>query len=325
MSQATLSAESTSNTAASSVKRRRRFSAAVEGYLYLLPTLIGLAVFVYWPIVESFRLSLNRVAPFGNQMRFVGFENYIRLLTDREYWDGVRITFIFVLGTVPTGIALAVLLAILLAYPVRHLGPLHHTLIFVPVVISSAVAGVLFRWLYHPVVGYLNYWMVQLGLFDSMKDAPNWLADKEWALVAVIIATTWRQLGFNVFIALAGVQNIDQTFYDAAKVDGANALRRLRHITLPSMRASIAIVLVIEFIAAFQIFDVIWTLTSGGGSGGAINPFTKTLMIYNYELVFMDLRIGLGAALSYLVLLMSLAVGLVFVVRLYNQAVEDKG
>ncbi len=102
-------------------------------------------------------------------------------------------------------------------------------------------------------------------------------------------------------------------------------LRRLRHITIPSMRASIAIVLVIEFIAAFQIFDVVWTLTSGGSTGGAVNPFTKTLMVFNYELVFRDLRIGLGAALSYLILLMSLGVGLLFIFRLYNQGVEDKG
>ena len=106
----------------------------------------------------------------------------------------------------------------------------------------------------------------------------------------------------------------------------------LRHVNLtdPSrcdltrVRHNVAIVLVVEFIAAFQIFDVIWTLTAGASAGGAINPFTKTLMLYNYELVFRDLRIGLGAALSYLVLLMSLVVGVFFIVRLYNQGVKDK-
>jgi ABC-type sugar transport system permease subunit len=115
----------------------------LEGLLYLGPTLIGLGIFVYWPIIESFRLSLNRVAPFGNQMRFVGFENYSRLLTSADYWNSIRVTVLFVLGTVPVGIGLSVLLAILLSYPVRHLAPVHRTLIFVPVVISSAVAGVL--------------------------------------------------------------------------------------------------------------------------------------------------------------------------------------
>ena len=114
-----------------------------------------------------------------------------------------------------------------------------------------------------------------------------------------------------MIVLLAGLQGVPPELYDAAKVDGASALGRLRHVTLPSLRASIAIVLVIEFIAAFQIFDVVWTLTSGGQTGGAINPFTKTLMVFNYELVFRDLRLGLGAALSYLVLFMSLGVGVV--------------
>ena len=192
MSQATVPVNQLSSSARAKSRSRSRMQRTLEGLLYLAPTIIGLGLFVYWPIVESFKLSLNRVAPFGNQMRFVGFENYRTLLTNPDYWNSVRVTLIFVLGTVPVGITLAVLLAILLAYPLRNLSWLHRTLIFVPVVISSAIAGVLFKWLYHPVVGYLNYWMVQIGLFESMKETPNWLADPNWALAAVIIATTWR-------------------------------------------------------------------------------------------------------------------------------------
>lgn len=251
--------------------------------MYLAPTLIGLGLFVYWPIVESFRLSLNRVAPFGNRMRFVGFENYRSLLTDPEYWQSVRVTFWFVLGTVPIGIALSVLLAILLSYPLRRLSWLHRTLIFVPIVISSAITGVLFRWLYHPVVGYLNYWMVQIGIFDSMKDAPNWLSDKTWALIAVIIATTWRQLGFNVIIALAGVQNIDESFYDAAKVDGAGAWRRIRHVTLPLLSPTLFFLLIINVIYSFQAFGEIDILTAGGPGRAT------TTMVYS---IFVDAFVG---------------------------------
>ncbi len=143
-------------------------------------------------------------------------------------------------------------------------------------------------------------------------------------MIWVAIVQTWTRFAFPMIILLAGMQGIPSELYDAAKVDGANVISRLRHVTLPSMRASIAIVLVLEFIAAFQIFDIVWTLTSGGSTGGTINPFTKTLMVFNYELVFRDLRVGLGAALSYLVLLMSLGVGIAFIVRLYNQGVKDK-
>ena len=283
MSQATISTEQALPTTPTRSRRRTRLGALLEGLLYLAPTLIGLALFIYWPIVESFRLSLNRVAPFGNRMRFVGFENYRTLLTDPEYWQSVRVTFWFVLGTVPVGIALAVLLAILLSYPLRHLSWLHRTLIFVPIVISSAITGVLFHWLYHPVVGYLNYWMVQIGIFDSMKDAPNWLSDKTWALVAVIIATTWRQLGFNVIIALAGVQNIDESFYDAAKVDGANSWQRIRHVTLPLLSPTLFFLLIINVIYSFQAFGEIDILTLGGPGRAT------TTMVYS---IYVDAFVG---------------------------------
>lgn len=300
MTQAAVPAQTARIGAKKRTRWQRKFRSAIEGYLYLLPTLLGLGIFVYYPIFESFRLSLNRVAPFGSAMRFVGLDNYRRMLTDPEYWETIRITLLFVLGTVPTGIFLAVLLAILLSYPVRRLKALHRTLIFVPVVISSAVAGVLFRWLYHPVVGYLNYWMVSLGLFESMKDAPNWLADKEWALVAVIIATTWRQLGFNVIIALAGVQNIDSVFYDAAKVDGAGIIRRIRHVTLPLLSPTLFFLLIINVIYSFQAFGEIHILTQGG-PGRATT--TLVYSIFHDAFVGTPMR-GIASAQAYMLALM---------------------
>jgi sn-glycerol 3-phosphate transport system permease protein len=300
MSEATLPASSSTSRTQPANRRWKKLGAAVEGYLYLAPTLIGLAIFVYIPIFTSFRLSLNRIAPFGNQMRFVGFDNYRRLLSDPEYWDSVRITLLFVLGTVPTGILLAVLLAILLSYPLRHLKFAHRTLIFVPVIISSAVAGVLFKWLFHPVVGYINYWMVQLGFFDSMADAPNWLASKGWALLAVIIATTWRQLGFNVIIALAGVQNIDETFYDAAKVDGANTFQRLRHITLPMLSPTLFFLLIINIIYSFQAFGEIHVLTMGGPGRAT------TTLVYSifYDAFVGTPQRGIASAQAYILAIM---------------------
>lgn len=300
MSQATVPVNQLSSSARAKSRSRSRMQRTLEGLLYLAPTIIGLGLFVYWPIVESFKLSLNRVAPFGNQMRFVGFENYRTLLTNPDYWNSVRVTLIFVLGTVPVGITLAVLLAILLAYPLRNLSWLHRTLIFVPVVISSAIAGVLFKWLYHPVVGYLNYWMVQIGLFESMKETPNWLADPNWALAAVIIATTWRQLGFNVIIALAGVQNIDNSFYDAAKVDGANSFQRIRHITLPLLSPTLFFLLIINVIYSFQAFGEIHILTQGG-PGRATT--TMVYAIFQDAFVGTPMR-GIASAQAYILAIM---------------------
>ncbi len=285
-----------------SPKTKKRVRGAIEGYLYLAPTLIILTVFVYIPVITSFSLSLNRKAPFGNQTRFVGRENYTRLLTDPDYWNSIKVTLLFTLGTVPLGLILAVLLAVLLAYPMRHLSWFHRLLIFVPVVISSAVAGVLFRWLYHPVVGYLNYWLSFVGI-----EGPNWLASKQWALVAVMIVAMWRQLGFNVIIALAGVQNIDPTFYDAAKVDGAGAWRRFRHITLPLLSPTLFFLLIINVIASLQTFGEIDILTQGG-PGQATNTLVYSIF---YDAFLGTPQRGYASAQAYLLAILIIVMSFV--------------
>lgn len=267
----------------------------VEAYAYLAPTLIILSIFVYIPVFTSFSLSLNRIAPFGNRQIYVGFQNYMRLLTSGEYWTSIRITLIFASGTVVASLILAVLLAVALSYPLRRLSSLHRMLIFVPVVISSAVAGVLFRWLYHPVVGYLNYWLSLVGI-----DGPNWLAAKDWALVGIILATIWKELGFNVIIALAGVQNIDTTFYDAAKVDGANAWHRFRHVTIPLLSPTLFFLLIINIIHSFEAFGQIHVLTEGGPGRAT------TTLVYSifYDAFVGTPQHGIASAQAYLLALM---------------------
>jgi len=283
-------------------RRRHKAKAAIEGYLYLAPTLIILTIFVFIPIFTSFRLSLNRIAPFGSQMIFVGIGNYARLLADPEYWNSFKVSLIFMVGVVVAGIALAVFLAIALSYPLKYLSGLHRLLIFVPIVISSAVTGVLFRWIYHPVVGYLNYALSLVGI-----EGPNWLNSKEWALVAVMFAVIWRQLGFNVIIALAGIQNIDATYYEAAKVDGANVWHRIRHITLPLLSPTLFFLMIINVINSLQVFGEINILTEGG-PGGATN--TLLYSIYYDAFVGTPLR-GYASAQAYLLFLFILIVSFI--------------
>ena len=278
-----------------SSKKWNQFKEALEGYLYLSPTVIVLGIFTFLPIITSFTLSLNRIAPFGNQMRFVGIENYTRLLSSADYWNAVRVSLLFTLGTVPIGITIAVILAIALSYPLRNLSWLHRLLIFVPIVISSAVTGVLFSWIYHPVVGYLNYILSLIGI-----DGPNWLSSKDWALIAVTLAVVWRQLGFNVIIALAGIQNIDSTYYEAAKVDGANVWHRIRHITIPLLSPTLFFLVLINTINSLQTFGEINILTDGGPGRATTN------LIYN---IFVDAFVGtpqrgIASAQAYLLAIM---------------------
>jgi sn-glycerol 3-phosphate transport system permease protein len=280
------------------LKRWRKLKSALEGYLYLAPTLIALSIFVFYPVFKSFTLSLNRVAPFGNRTIFIGLDNYISLLTNADYLNSIKVTLLFVLGTVPTGLFFAVLLAIALSYPVRRLSGLHRLLIFVPVVISSAVAGVLFKWLYNPVVGYLNYWISLIGI-----EGQNWLTSKQWALLAVMFATMWKEFGFNVIIALAGVQNIDETLYDAAKVDGANLVQRIRNITVPLLTPTLFFLLIINVIHSMEAFGQIHVLTEGG-PGNA----TTTLVYSIFERAFVGTpQRGIASAQAYVLALIVIA------------------
>ncbi len=191
----------------------------------------------------------------------------------------------------------------------------------VPWMVPPVVNGFLWGWLLNGDYGAFNGLLYQLGIIHQYQ---AWLSDPRSQIFWIAIVQTWTRFSFPTLVLLAGLQGIAGDLYEAARVDGANAFQSLRRITFPLLVPSFAIALVVEFIAAFQIFDVVWTLTAGGSAGGTINPFTRTLMIYNYELVFRDLRVGLGAALSYLILLMSLVVGIIFVRRLYNQGIADR-
>lgn len=290
-------------------------------FAFLLPIAVVVTALIYFPALDTLQTSLTdenlrvRTPP-----DFVGLDNYARLLDDPEFWEVTIRSVLLVLAVLPLELVIAFAAALLLNehFPGRGIV---RALVLIPWLVPPVVNGFLWGWLLNGEFGALNGLLYELGLID---DYVFWLREPAAQVFWVAVVQTWTRFAFPMIILLAGLQGIPDELYDAAKVDGANVISRLRHVTLPSMRASIAIVLVIEFIAAFQIFDIIWTLTSGGSTGGAINPFTKTLMVWNYELVFRDLRVGLGAALSYLVLLMSLAVGILFIVRLYNQGIRDK-
>jgi ABC-type sugar transport system permease subunit len=195
------------------------------------------------------------------------------------------------------------------------------TLAILPWMMPPVVNGFLWGWLLNGEFGAFNGLLYQLGIIQEYR---TWLLNPREQILWVAIVQIWTRFAFPTIILLAGLQGIPDDLYDAAKVDGAGPLSRLRFITFPMLLPSFAIALVVEFIAVFQIFDVVWTLTAGGSAGGSMNSFTKTLMLFNYELVFRDLRIGRGAALSYLILAMSLVVGFFFVWRLYNQGVKNK-
>lgn len=289
--------------------------------VFLLPIIAIITLLIYYPAADTLGTSLtNENLRTNRPTEFIGLDNYARLLGDDEFWEVAGRSLLVVLLVLPLEFTLAMAAALLLNEHFPGRGVVR-TLALLPWLVPPVVNGFLWGWLLNGQYGALNGLLYQFGLIGEYQ---SWLRDPNSQLFWVAIVQTWTRFAFPMIVLLAGLQGIPPDLYDSAKVDGAGVLRRFWNITVPTLLPSIAIALVVEFIAAFQIFDVIWTLTAGGSAGGAINPFTKTLMLFNYELVFRDLRVGLGAALSYLVLLMSLGVGVFFIVRLYNQGVRDK-
>lgn len=287
----------------------------------LIPILILVALIIYYPAVNTLQTSLtNENLRINRPAAFVGLENYGRLLGDSEFWEVTGRSLLLVALILPLETVLAFAGALLLNehFPGRSLV---RALAIIPWMVPPVVNGFLWGWLLNGEYGAFNGLLYQFGLISEYQ---YWLRDPAGQLVWVAIVHTWTRFAFPMIVLLAGLQGIPPELYDAAKVDGAGPFSRLLRITLPMLLPSMAIALVVEFIAAFQIFDVVWTLTAGGSAGGTINPFTKTLMIFNYELVFRDLRVGLGAALSYIILIMSIGVGFVFINRLYNQGVKSR-
>lgn len=285
----------------------------------LVPILVLVALIIYYPAVDTFQTSLtNENLRVNRPPEFIGLDNYSRLLGDDEFWEvtGRSVLLVAIILPLETLLALAAALVLNEQFPGRSLV---RALTIIPWMVPPVVNGFLWGWLLNGEYGAFNGLLYQFGLINEYQ---YWLRDPNAQIFWVAVVHIWTRFAFPMIVLLAGLQGIQPELYDAAKVDGAGIFNRLFRITLPMLLPSIAIAMIVEFISAFQIFDVVWTLTAGGSAGGAINPFTKTLMIYNYELVFRDLRVGLGAALSYIILVMSIGVGFFFIMRLYNQGVK---
>ncbi|WP_049579400.1 carbohydrate ABC transporter permease [Streptomyces sp. SBT349] len=251
-------------------------SVSVAGYLFILPTVAFFALFVAFPFLRSMYLSLTRWSGFG-EPEFVGAENFTNLASDPVFWDALRTTFVFTLATTVLQTVLPLLLAVLLNRGWR-LGTLFRTVIFIPAVVSFVVTGSLWQMVYDPNFGTLNELLDSLGLGSL---ATPWLADTTTVIPALILVSLWQAAGLYMLIFLAGLQGIDPALYEAAKIDGATARQRFRHVTVPMLRNVTAVVVLLNLVNGFKTFDVIYVMTGGGP-----NRASEVLGTYLYGLAF---------------------------------------
>lgn len=258
-------------------------------WLFLAPSFVGFLIFVFGAVIFSFILSFLDwdmiTAP-----RFVGLGNYVRLFTkDSTFLLVLKNTVIFVLGTVPSRVILGLLLALALVKKVP-LRAFFRAAVFFPVIVPTVAAAMVWRWIFNADFGLLNDLLYRIGI----SNLPQWLADPEWAMVAIIILSVWKDVGFSTVLFMAGLQGIPETLYEAAKIDGASQHQIFWKITLPLLSPTTFFVVVINVISSFQVFDQAYVLT-GGGPGNA----TNTLVYYIYSNAFQWFRMGYASAIAW--------------------------
>jgi multiple sugar transport system permease protein len=274
-------------------------------YGFLAPALGVIAAFFFVPVVASVLLSVTdfdiyAVASFTN-LRFIGYGNYAHLLQDRLFWVALRNTAYFVFAAGPLSIAVSLTAAVLLSARLVRFKAVFRTIFFLPVITTLVAVAVVWRYIYHPRFGLLNYGLsfVDIGPVD-------WLGDPAWAMPAIILLAVWKNFGFNMVIFIAGLQGIPDRLYEAASLDGAGARQQFRHVTLPMLAPTFAFVIIITLIGYFQLFAEPYVMTQGGPEQS-----TLSVVLLMYQEGFRWWNMGYAAAVAFVLFLIILALTLV--------------
>ncbi len=263
--------------------------------LFILPALLGTAVFIIIPVFFSFYLSFCKwdlLSP----IEFAGLQNYKELLTSPAFGLIIKNTFVFALSTAVIALIIPLVLAAALNSRIRGT-EFFKTAYFLPFITPMIVAAIVWEWIFDPNNGLLNY---------ILKAHINWLYDTHTAMIALIIVSSWKLIGYNMVIFLSGFSGINQNLYEAAKIDGANPLQTFFRVTLPLLSPTIFFVLVITTISSFQVFDLIYLMTQGGPLDS-----TNVLVYWIYKNAFEFFNIGEASAGAYILFLIILLLTIV--------------
>nr|WP_228447701.1 sugar ABC transporter permease [Streptomyces paludis] len=286
-----------------------------HGLLFVAPFLITYSLFLLWPLVSGVRMSLRSDNITGSGGEFVGLDNYAEAVRDPDVWSSMGNTVWFtVLSTVP--LVVCGLVLALLSHHLRVVEWLWRLAWFAPFLLPSGVVGLLFLWVIYPSdFGFADQVLASVGLRPGI----GWLTDERYAMVSIVLATVWWTVGFNFLLYLAALQSIPRYVYEAAELDGASGPRRLWHITLPLLRRTTGVVVVLQVLASLKIFDQVYIMTGGGPDDS-----TRPILQYVYQAGFTGYRIGYASAVSYLFFALIVIVSLVQL-RLSRRRGEESG
>lgn len=280
------------------LKRRE----AATGWLFVSPALIGFSIFTFGAILRSFYFSLTDYSLLA-EPEFLGLDNYIRAFTNDEYfYKYFGNTFYFVVTLVPIVLVCSLLLAILINRKAGRITKAYRVALFLPSITSTVAVSMVWLWIFNPDLGLLNNFLTAIGF----QTPPMWLSDPQWSKPALVIMRVWQMCGYYMIMFLTGLQTIPETLYEAAEVDGASPVQKFFRITVPMLANTTFVVAILLVIEAFNMFESIFIMTSGGPLGS-----TSTIMYYIYEQGFTNYNMGYASALAWIFFALILVVTLI--------------
>lgn len=280
--------------------RRNLQDARFQAVVLLAPALLIYCVFAVYPLIDVFVLSFQKWNGLDPHRAFAGLRNYQYIFTkDPVFWVAFNNTVIWTLMCLVFPPLIGLLLALGLNQPIFGRGTLR-AIYYLPVIIASIAVATMWRWMYDPFLGLFSQVMTNIGWQSII---PDWLGNRRIALYSVFVAHLWQSVGFSMVLFLAGLQGVSQSLVEAARIDGAGRWAIFRYVTLPALRATITIVLVLSVINSLKAFDIVYGLTGGGPAQStqmlALWAFTQAMQIFDY---------GRGGAISVVLLVITIAI-----------------
>lgn len=272
-------------------------------FLFVLPALALYLLFMVWPFIQSIWFAMTDWNGATATKNFVGLANFAELLRDDLFRLALRNNLVWVVVGTVSPLVIGLGLAMLLWNRPKGF-TLFRTVFFLPHILLTVVIGIIWGWIYNPIFGILNKGLDSIGLEDISR---GWLGDPNTALYAVLIAAIWAEVGFVFVILLAGLQNVSRDLLEAATIDGANAWHRFKDVTVPQLANVLNVVTALLLIGGFNVFDIIFVMTSGGPANA-----TQTMATMTYDQAFTLNRVGYGAAISLVMTAISLVASVVF-------------
>lgn len=279
---------------------RGQNAALIQGLLLLSPAVLVYAIFAFYPMLDVIQLSFQKWNGLTSDRQFVGFANYAQIFTaDPVFWVAFRNTIVWTLMSIAIPPAIGFGLALGLNQPILGRNPLR-AVYYLPVIIAPIAVATMWRWMYDPFFGLFVQILNGLNLSGWIQD---WLGDRNIALYSIFIGHVWQTVGFSMVLFLAGLQSVSQTHIEAARIDGAGRIDVFRYVTLPALRPTLTIVLILSLINSLKAFDIVYGMTGGGPAQS-----TQMLAMWSYTQAMQLGNFGNGSAISVVLLIVTIAI-----------------